>query len=355
MRSQPLIAAFAVVLLLPSAVAAQETPRDGGFTEEFEVSEVLLDVLVTDRDGNVIVGLGEDDFEVVEGGRPVDLTSVTFYSNRPRLDAAGERVEEAASERYFIVFFHDQATSNVAGLLTRQMDAARRSRDWLAELQLDDYVAVVSYDSSLQVHTDFTRDRSEILRALDEAAVGDEPEGNWPSRLPPEGGPSLLRQLPRGKELVKATKDIYDALIAVSEASESLVGRKNLILFSGGFGRINDMGLFEPDRRHQEPMERALNDANVAVYSIDIFPPGTDHALSNQLSLLAEQTGGRFYPNVVNFATPMIDVATETSGYYLLAYQSPHPRGETGFQDVEVRLKNPDLRVKARQGYVFGG
>jgi hypothetical protein len=47
-------------------------------------------------------------------------------------------------------------------------------------------------------------------------------------------------------------------------------------------------------------------------------------------------------------------VASETSGYYLLAYRATHPRAASGFQDVKVELRNPDFRVKARSGYRFG-
>lgn len=341
--------------LLPLPLAAQQpAPPAAGFGEEVEVSEVLLDVLVTDRAGNVIVGLTRDDFEVSEDGRPVDLAAVSFYSNRPRLDAAGARLEQAAAERYFVLLFHDQGMAGPPTLLTRQLDAGRRAGEWLRSLQLDDYVAVTRYDSSLEVHSDFTRDREALAKAIDAAVVGKEPDGNWPSRLPPEGGPSLLRNLPRGRELSKASETEYEALEVLARAMAPLVGRKNLVLFSGGFGRLNDFGQFVPDPRYQEPMERTLNDANVAVYTVDLFPPGTDHPLSGQLSRLADETGGRYYPNIVNFVTPLEQIATETSGYYLLAYQSPHRKGESGFQEVRVRLRNPDFRVRAREGYLYG-
>ena len=52
------------------------------------VNEVLLDVLVTDAKGNVIVGLDKGDFVVKDNGRPVELTGVTFYSNRHPVDSS---------------------------------------------------------------------------------------------------------------------------------------------------------------------------------------------------------------------------------------------------------------------------
>lgn len=351
---------FALALSLSAAAFAQEAatqPTPPPFGEEVEVTEVVLDVLVTDRDGNVIVGLRPEDFVVEEGGRPVPLLDVSFYSNRPQLDAEGRPIRAAGSERYFVLFFHDQRAihTDVPGLLGRQLEAGRRAGEWLTSLQLDDWVAVVSYDTSLQVQQDFTRDREALGKAIEDAARGGRARGNWQSRFPPEGQPSLLRNLPRGRALLRASDTVYEALEAVANAAEPFVGRKNLVLFSTGFGRVNTFNQYEPEARYYEPMVRALNDANVAVYSLDLAPTAVDIPIADALAALSSDTGGRYFDNVVNFASPLEQTAQEASGYYLLAYQAPHPRGRSGFQPVEVKVRNPEFRVKARAGYRYGG
>src|SRR5262245_62338326 len=56
----------------PEAQAAPETQApdtQGRFEGQVDVREVLLDVLVTDRQGNVIVGLDRGDFVVKEDGK----------------------------------------------------------------------------------------------------------------------------------------------------------------------------------------------------------------------------------------------------------------------------------------------
>jgi VWFA-related protein len=348
--------ALALVSLAGAAAAQESPPAIFPFGEEVEVTEVLLDVLVTDREGNVIVGLGPEDFVVEEDGRPVPLLDVAFYSNRPLLDSAGRPVQPAGSERYFVLFFHDQRTiaAEVPGLLARQLEAARRASEWLSSLQLDDWVAVVSYQASLRVHQDFTQDRDQAAKAVTAAVRGSEPRGNWQSRLPPEGAPSLLRNMPRGRALLRASDTLYEALELVARAAEPLVGRKNLALFSTGFGEANSFGQYVPDARYHEPMVRALNDANVAVYTIDLAPLPVDLAIGDALALLATQTGGRYFDNVVAFTTPLEQIAQEASGYYLISYRATHPRGDAGFQRVEVTIGNPELQVKARAGYLFG-
>ena len=123
-------------LALPSSPRAQEPSAK--FGENVTVSEVLLDALVTDRDGNVIVGLGPDDFIVEEQGKPMPVTSVSFYSNRRFLDApesAGISSEPAPipEERFLIFMFEDQREASMEsnGLLARQLDAGRQLKAWV--------------------------------------------------------------------------------------------------------------------------------------------------------------------------------------------------------------------------------
>ena len=101
-------------------------------------------------------------------------------------------------------------------------------------------------------------------------------------------------------------------------------------------------------------MLEALNDHNVAVYPIDIMPREFEHAQASFLGQLANETGGRYYENFVNFITPIKEIADEANGYYLLSYLAEHPSGEVGYREVEVRTRNPELQVKARKGYRFG-
>src|SRR3954463_4733153 len=108
--------ALVALCVLGHAAVAQEAPQNpqAPFTGKVNVNEVLLDVLVTDTKGNVIVGLDKNDFVVKENGKPVELTGVAFYSNRrlmessPALAKKGVSTEQGTEDRYFILFFEDQ-------------------------------------------------------------------------------------------------------------------------------------------------------------------------------------------------------------------------------------------------------
>ncbi len=365
-RAFPVSLALVLGLLLPPVLRA-EAAQGGGFGEQLTVSEVLLDVLVTDRQGNVIVGLQPDDFIVEEDGKPVEVAALSFYSNRRLLDAVGGQAAAgspdgiAPSHRYFVLFFEEQQqkSSDVPelGLVQRQLAAARESRRWIKqEKLLDDYVAVVSYDVRLKVHQDFTQDSAALLRAVDGASTGKDPGANWPSRQSQEEGvPSLRAALPSGAQLGKETGTVYEALSTLARAMDGIVGRKNLVLFATGFGDETAFNLYKPDPRYMPATVQALNNANVAVYSIDLVPSEVEYAESNGLHQLADETGGRYYENFTSFITPLRQLASENNGYYLLSYKANHPAGETGYQRVKVKTRNPEFRIQAREGYEYGG
>lgn len=369
---RPRIVLASVFLLLFAAVpwtafAADEEPK-AQFSGLVEVSEVLLDVLVTDRKGRVIVGLGPEDFLVEDNGREVALNSTSFYSNRFEVrDDDPSRIQKPAAnevlaDRYFIFLFDDQKlrADSAHQLLRRQIEAGRQTRRWIQQEMLPgDWVAIASYDVKLKVHQDFTRNRELLLRAVDFAVQGKDPENIWGSRRPetPEGQPTLLKHLPEGKALRDETTKEYDAFRLLADATHDIVGRKNLVFFSTGFGRMDtpiaQVGAL-PDDRYFPAMRASLNDNNVAVYSVDLTPGGWISGQSSFLTHLSVETGGEYYGTFTNFITPLRQIADEANGYYLLSYQAEHPAGESGYREVTVKVRNPDFKVKARRGYSFG-
>jgi VWFA-related protein len=351
--------ALTLAFALAPTLRAQEQPPQGQFGEKIDVNEVLLDVLVTDAKGNVIVGLKPEDFTVKENGKPVELTGLTFYSDRRLVGGAkeGVKVDEVPEDRFFILFFDDQKDEAVDApvLLSRQVEAGQRARDWvLKNRQRADWVAVVSYDKKLKVQQDFTRDGRALADAVGAAVKGKDAEGNWPSRIKEGEGPSLYAHLPQGNALRDETETIYDALQVLARAAGHVRGRKNLVLFTTGFGDVNSFGQYIPDQRYYPDMVQALNDNNVAVYSLDLVPSATIHPLSDAMTKLSNDTGGLYYTNFTTFLTPLKQIGEENSGYYLLSYRSEQPAGKRGFQEVDVDTTNPEFKVRARKGYAYG-
>jgi VWFA-related protein len=346
------LALTTTLLSLAAHAALAQAP---GYGEKVAVNEVLIDALVTDAHGNVVLGLDKNDFVVRQDGQPVAVDSAVFYSNRRFLESSqaakqlGIDPRQVPDNRYFVLLFHDQRRDFPRSEPSQLMQAAHRAQDWVRTgLSPNDFVAVASYDYKLKLQQDFTRDRDALNKAIDRAILGE--EGAWPSRAATTEGPSLAASLPQGKELRDATPRFYAGVEQLAKAAAGVAGRKNLVLFSRGYGETSGIGRWQPDLRYYPPMVKALNAANVAVYAVDTHPnpSSTRHVLADSLSQLANDTAGRYYSTFTSFTTPLEQVARETNGYYLLSFT---PAPGKGFQKVTVELKNLELKVRARRGF----
>ncbi len=343
------------------------------FTEEVRVIEVLVDVLATTRRGRLVTGLTREDFLVEENGEPREVTSATFYATRYEdLPLPGESSATDAppppegfpsndlpASRYFIFFFHDQTfeASNQAAFTSARLAAARDARYWLeTELGPSDWVAVVRYDHELSVQSDFTQDRVQILDAVDAAMLNRGSDSMRPSvrmrREALRAGPSLTRGLPGSYDVDRESRRVEHAVRLVAEASRTIVGRKNLVLFTLGFGRV-ESPLGTPDERYYPAMEAALNDSNVAVYPIDLAGPGNQSPQSNFLSQLADETGGVYFSTFQRFLDPLRDIGRFNTGYYLVSFRTEVPAEATGYRTFTLRSKDRKVKVRARRGYRY--
>lgn len=355
----------AALLAAPQCVHAQDEPA-AGFEGLVEVSEVLLDVLALDKKGNVVRGLGPDDFLVVENGELVELTGVSFYTTRYGEDAEAGPVPdggapEIPASRFFILFFHHQPTASSILTNHRQqiMKAGRTAHNWVRDaMSPSDWAAVVSHNGSLAVYQDFTQDRDSLLAAVAEATRGRRVENPKPSQWKREAAAShfsLRRGLPTPPDLRPETRRIYDALRLVAEATRPIVGRKNLLLYTLGFGQFDDITLDSyPDPRHYPAMQQSLNDTNVALYPMDMTHRDVFSSQARFLLQIALDAGGIYLSNRVSFKSRLERIGRENLGYYLLSFRATHPAGESGYRSVRVGTKDRRIRIRAQRGYRYG-
>ena len=338
------------LLVVGTAIAqSEEQPQ---FTEEVDVNLVLIDAIVTNADGEQILGLDKDDFVVEEDGVKQEIESVDYYTNRrlvtgPEEEAEFE-VEHIEEPRYFVFFFDKFAGQAPIREFEQELwRAVRAAKDFVEnELLGEDYVAVLGHDARLEVYTDFTRDRDRIVQALEDARrFGD---GNFE---PSSEGPSLVEHLDE-TAMRNRTGWIWDALEVTGNALQGVQGRKVMTFFSPGFtGRNSTTPILED--RYYEPMIQALNEANTSVYAISLLPNIQAPALEANLTRLVEDTGGDYYPYAVNYKVPLRRIENRNNGYYMITYRSTKPQDQHGYQEVDVSVKNEEFRVEAREGYVY--
>lgn len=345
------IAAALAFIALAIPAFAQQQP---GFREEIDVNAVLLDVIVTDSRGNQILGLGPEDFVIKENGVVQPVDTVDYFTNRRLLEAREEqapfKVERVREDRYFIFFFDKPSDPGV--LFDQVIQAREAVTDFVKnEMKDTDHVAIVGHDFRLKVYSDFTTDKKQLEEALKQATKF----GKGLNKAPAGDGPSILRNI----EDIDDSGTVYEALDILADSVRSIRARKNLVLFSPGIIARDETirgELLLTRSRYLEPMLQSLNAANVSVYPVQLQRDVTATSFFHQrLSEVADSTGGQYFQFVTNFRAPVNRIENVSSGYYLVTYRSKHPKGETGFQKVDVSLRNPEFRVVARSGYQYGG
>ena len=346
--------AIAVTLAL-FAMALPALAQEKPFQEQIDVNAVLLDVIVTDTKGNQILGLTRDDFVVKENGIAQEVDSVDYFTNRRLLDAREEnapfKVEQVREDRYFIFFFDKPEAP--AALFDQLTNARAAVRDFIRnQMKETDRVAIVGHDVRLKVYSDFTSDKAQLERALNDTARF--------GRGVLEG-PAILSNVDR-KTMMNKTGTVYQALDLLADAVRPIRARKNLVLFSPGIADIQERamnGMLIERSQYLDPAIQSLNAANVSVYGVQLQQqPAADTSapiIHQRLSEISTETGGNYFQFNTSFLPAVNRVEEANAGYYLVTYRSRKPRGEKGFQKVDVSLKNPEFRVTARSGYQFGG
>jgi VWFA-related protein len=346
-------AAVSLLLLLSVLpVSAQEQP----FSERVDVNLVLVDATVTDRSGNQILGLTKDDFIIRENGVVQEIASAEYFTNRRLLDSpeskAAFKVERVREERFFILFFH-----KILGG-PREVDIEiRRARDAAIqfvekEMLPEDRVAVAGFDARLNVYADFTSDKKILLKALNEVVTYSKGLASVPAYA---GEVSIMRNVDRAK-LLNDTGRIYDALEYLADTMPEVRARKVLILFSVGIGQRSSFSSQIPENEDHWylPMLHALNRENISVYTVNLLRNVIgSYAEEQTLHRLARETGGEYFRPGVSFIGPLRAVERENNGYYLLSYYSKKPENASGYQKIDVSLRNREFRVKAREGYAY--
>ena len=409
-------AALLALLLLPVAGArgqgAQPPPPaadQGAFIDVVNVDIVNVDVYVTDRSGKAITGLTQDDFQILEDGRPVTITN--FYAEqeevgavqRPTLPAVPGSAAAAAEavpeeQRLYVVVFVDNF--NIRPFNRNRVFA--RLRGWLNDnVRPEDRVMLASYNRSFKQRVPFTTDPRLVAGALIEM----ERETGYGTHRDSERR-ELISEIERAENInqvigqVRTYASSYhnDVMVTIDAIKEfvsslgGLPGRKAFLYVSDGipqtpgedlYFHLNDkfqqsssvlMGAreFDATRRFTELANQA-NANRVTFYTIDAAGLRTMtaasaeqqsagastfvdsqniHNLQAPLLMLAEETGGRAIINTNDVGPALANISRDLRTYYSLGYQPSH-QGDGRFHRIEVKLKNRErgMQVRHRAGY----
>src|SRR5687768_10881828 len=113
---------------------------------------------VTDRDGRLVTTLTQDDFEIRDEGKP---QPITLFDNTPQ------------PVRLVVML-------DVSGSMHGNLPLMRAAAEQLfARLRPDDVARVGSFGHTIEIGPSFTRDPSELRRALPDGIAPDAPTPLW--------------------------------------------------------------------------------------------------------------------------------------------------------------------------------
>jgi VWFA-related protein len=285
------LAACAAVLgaALGAMPRAMPTARAQQATFSSRIEAVRVDVLVSAR-GEPVRGLGPADFEVFDNGVRQNVDLVSF-----------ERLPLS------VVLALDMSDSVVGAKLIHLREA---SRLLVGELGSDDRAALVTFNEAVALRAAPTTDMAFVRNAIDAA----EPSG---------------------------ATSIFDASFAALTVGEGGGGRGLVILFSDGIDTASWL-------KRDDVLDIAKR-CDAVVYAVSTASSAEDRFVR----ALTDQTGGRrlSVASTKDLGAAFLEMLNEFRQRYVISY-SPAGVARDGWHRLTVRVKNRNVTVRARPGYL---
>lgn len=310
MQSKSVLYSCVLAALLAVGSVAQQAPTADANVPVFRVQSklVLVDVVVTDKNGAAVAGLKPTDFQVNESGKP---QKIRFFEEHVTPRERPSMPAPKLPEGQYTNFPTDPPKSTMNILLfdllntspSEQIYARKEMLKALEELPPGQQLALFVLGGRLQMIQGPSSDSNVLkaaakeLRAVQMHHVTDVPARNATDDIVESmeqqagsggyGSPKPLNQSLRAALLVEsaaATDDRVSFTLASLEAIARMVsgypGRKNLIWISGGIPfqigpdmKVDKYHRWRERRDFQQLLERAgslLADAQIAIYPVDL-------------------------------------------------------------------------------------
>jgi len=291
----------------------EESQQRDGQTPTIRVETRLVNVAVNvvDKAGAPVGGLGRDDFEILEDGKP---QKIAYF-------------EKESSTPLSIVLAID-ASESVLRNESLEKNAAKRFVNTL--LREQDELDLMDFSDTVREIVPFTNQKKKI-----------------------EAG---LNEIQRGAETALFDA-VYLAADRLSQTRNDAGRRRVLVLITDGADTAKRS-------RYGQALEQAQR-AGAMIYSIIIVPiwadagrnTGGEHALVQ----MSNDTGGKYFyvEDKRDLAPAFARVSDDLRTQYVIGYYAPQRGADTSFRSVRVRMKDVELRgkyeLRHRSGYYADG
>jgi VWFA-related protein len=308
------LACSAALTLATPAVPQGQGQSQNPPTIKTEVSLVNLFATVRDKNKRVVTDLKQENFKVFEDGHE---EKIAFFSREMMLPITlGLLLDTSGSEQ------------NMLGAIQ-----GAGSRFMRRVLRKGDEAMVISFDTDVDLLSDFTDDRSILDRAINKARINT-PGGGYIAGNP---GP-----VPSGNMTGTA---LYDAIyLACGEKLNGEAGRKAIVIVTDAQDEGSKVKL-------EEAVEAAQR-TDTVIHVLLVADPryGANGGAARRL---ADDTGGRvIYVNSEKKLEEAFDqISEELRSQYTLGYYPTNNNRDGKFRKIKLDVDNHDFKVLARKGY----
>ncbi len=291
----PALAALSLCVYSPDGRAQQQEDDDEVVRVESEL--VVLNVTVTDKQGQFVSKIPRSEFKVFEDGREQPIN--TFL------------LEETPFAAAILI----DTSGSMDGRMTLARAAAIRFLDGLRE---DDVAAVYNFDSKVEQVQDFSHGRD----------------------LPPTTYGLKARGMTALNDAVAR---------AAADLSKRPEKRRAIVVLSDG-----------ADTHSRISQDKALDHAlaaNATIYTVDMAgnetPVASRVASASALKNFASKSGGRYVktPGGQALSDAFSEIVAELSSQYTIGYRPTNRARDGRWRSIELKLARAELEARTRKGY----
>jgi len=397
----------------PQSKAAPPQKKAGGETPvKFTANTQLVveDLIIKDKSGNPIDNLTPKDFVVTEDGKPQDVKICQFQrlEETPAEDISSEPAAKTETiktekpdtpksvtateikperpgdpmykDKRLLVLFFDMTSMPIQDQV-RAQEAARKFVQ--KQITPSDLVAIMSFNSDVQVVEDFTDDRDQLLKDIKNITIGEGQGFDEATSDDSTSDTGAAYTADDSEFNIFNTDRQLSALETAVKMLGSLNEKKALVYFASGMSRNG----VDNQAQLQSTINAAIR-ANVAFYPIDArglvaqaplgdatkgSPGGSgmysgSSARASQsnfqgqqetLTTLAGDTGGKALIDNSDLAMGIQQAQKDMSSYYILGYYTSNDKLDGHFRRVKIAIKDQALasrvaKLDYRQGYWAG-
>lgn len=333
-----------------------EPTRDanGTYTITRTARIVILDMVVTDKKGNVITDLKRDDFNVTESGEPqtvLNFEPAGAHATTPDLDINSTAALDALAPRAPVdIILLDEFNTHFEDMAFARYSLKKFLERQPGKLTTPTMLIAVDLQHFTVLH-DYTQNKDELISALNHhfaAYPWQAHQGGW---------------------LAERYATAFVTLRRVAQAVIGHPGHKNMIWIGRGFPNLN-MANFPLDvsQRVDNAVQDCVNvlrDARITLYTIDPAglkvdqqAYGADAAFTDpfggnyQFAKLATATGGRALYGRNDVDAEIGSAIRDGASFYSLTYRPTNDSSDPQkFRRIKVTVNRPDLTVTTREGY----